>query len=344
LKIGTTFVTLRCSGLLGSAFANRRTRVPVISTPTYDTATNKASLAARIKARAPTYWRYLREEPSWILMFLFARTLLGRRIERRLHRADYGRALPAPESALGAIDLNAFAGEIVTNGVAVGLQLPQAMVHEILDFAATNLCFSRDRQTDGFLPKDIAEANGRRDRDVIAAHYFEAVEKSRAIVRLSQDAALLSVARAYIGSEPVLIRIRLWWSFPAKRLSDQDLHSAAQEKYHFDMNGWRTLKFFFYLTQTNGQSGAHRCIPGSHVHRPLKHQLTLTVGRAVEELEACFGKDRFLTISGDAGFGFAEDPFLFHTGSLCKDQPRLILEIEYGSTTVSPSYTYGRLG
>jgi hypothetical protein len=312
--------------------------------PAYAASPHKASVVERIRARAPTYWRYLREEPSWVVMFLFARTLLGRRIERWLNRAAYREALPAPESLLSGVDVNEVVRELITNGVSAGLQLPTPIVGEIVAFAHSTHCFSRDRQQEGFLPKDVAEANLTRERDVIAAHYFEAVEKSPSIVQLSRDAALLNIARAYIGSEPCLIRTRLWWSFPGTRISDADLHAAAQERFHFDMNGWRTLKFFFYLTPTDEKGGAHRCILGSHRRRPIRHQLTATVGRATEELEACFGKECFLTIVGDAGLGFAEDPFVFHTVSLCKDHPRLILEIEYGSSTASPSYRYGRLG
>jgi hypothetical protein len=311
---------------------------------TYAVSSRKASLLGRIRARAPTYWRYLREEPSWILMFLFARTLAGRRVERWIKRANYQRAAPVSGSLLGDIDLNKVVSEVISDGVSLGLQLPPRTVDEILEFARSTQCFSRDRQERGFYPADVDHANKERERDVIAAYYFEAVEKSPTIVELSRDPALLSMARAYIGQEPLLIRVRLWWSFPAKRVSDADLHGAAQERFHFDMNGWRTLKFFFYLTATDEKGGAHQCIPGSHRRRSLRHQLTPTVGRSTSELEAYYGNDQFLTITGEAGSGFAEDPFLFHTGSLCQDHPRLILEIEYGPTDVGPSYRYGRLG
>lgn len=316
----------------------------MVAVSAHDRSAEKASLAMRVFARAPTYWRYLREEPSWILMFVFARTLAGRRIERLINRAPYQAAKPAPDSIIASLDTDKVARDLIADGVALGLKLPASVVQEIVDFANVTPCFSRDNQQAAFLPGDVESANQKRNRDVIAGHYFEAVEKCPAIVKLSSDSGLRSIARAYIGNEPVLIRIRLWWSFPAKRVSDADLHASAQEKFHFDMNGWRTVKFFFYLTPTGEKSGAHRCIPGSHARRPLKHQLTPTVGRATEELEDCYGKDSFLTITGDAGTGFAEDPFLLHTGSLCEDNPRLILEIEYGATTVSPSYTYGRLG
>ena len=306
--------------------------------------TANTSLGARIKARAPTYLRYLREKPSWILMFVFARTIFGRKVERLLRRASFRKAEPAPDSLLVGLDPQRTANDLIADGVALGLQLPVPMVERIVAFSESTPCYSRDRQQSGFLPQDVAQANRERERDVIAAYYFEAVQQCPDIIALTRDPGLLSVANAYIGSEPVLIRIRMWWSFPATRVSDADLHAAAQEKYHFDLNGWRTLKFFFYLTPTSEKSGAHCCIPGSHMERPLKHQLTPTVGRATDELEACYGKDRFLTITGAAGCGFAEDPFLLHTGSLCEDKPRLILELEYAAAAVSSSYTYGRLG
>jgi hypothetical protein len=310
----------------------------------YAVSSQKASLIGRIRARAPTYWRYLREEPSWILMFLFARTLAGRRIERRLHGASYRQPLATSDSVMENVDLNKTVRELVEDGMAPGLKLPDAVVADIVEFAKSTPCFARDSQDNGFLPRDVATVNAKRARDIIAAHYFEAVEKSPAISRLTKDTAFINIARAYIGAEPILIRTRMWWSFPAARVSDADLHAAAQERFHFDMNGWRTLKFFFYLTSTSERDGAHRCILGSHTRRPMKYQFTPTLGRATEELEESFGKERFVTITGEAGSGFAEDPFLFHTGSLCQDRPRLILEIEYGASQVSQSYRYGRLG
>jgi hypothetical protein len=305
---------------------------------------NKASVFHRILARAPTYWRYLREDPSWIMMFLFARTLPGRQIERWIKGAGYRHPNPASSSLLPDVDAEDVVDGLIRDGMSLGLRLPAHAVQDICDFAQSTPCFSRDRQDHGFFPKDLAQANRERGRDIITGYYFEAVEKSATIMQLSRDAVLINIARAYIGCEPVHIRTRLWWSFPAANVTDADLHAVAQDKFHFDMNGWRTLKFFFYLTPTTERSGAHRCIIGSHAHRPLRHQLTLTLGRETKELEIYYPKDRFLTITGDAGTGFAEDPFLFHTGSLCEDKPRLILELEYAASVASPSYRYGRLG
>ncbi len=39
-------------------------------------------------------------------------------------------------------------------------------------------------------------------------------------------------------------------SFPTKSASDADL-SRASFKYHFDLDDWRMLKFFFYLSDVD---------------------------------------------------------------------------------------------
>ncbi|WP_165769643.1 phytanoyl-CoA dioxygenase family protein [Arboricoccus pini] len=288
--------------------------------------------------------RYVREKPSWLVMFICARTLAGRRLERLLHRAAYRHPRPATSHQLSPIDLDKAVDGLVTQGVFIGLRLEDQTVAAIRNFALAKHCYARDRQDQPFLPEDVESVNRTRERDVIAAYYFEAVEESPEIRSLRNDPVLLSIAEAYLGQEPIWNRTRLWWSFPAKRVSDADLHAVAQDKFHFDMNEWRTLKFFFYLTPIDEKSGPHRCIVGSHRRRPLRQQFTVTVGRPTEELEDVYGEEAFRTIIGEAGTGFAEDPFVFHTGSLCEDKPRLILEFEFGARPANPSYEYGRLG
>ena len=91
-----------------------------------------------------------------------------------------------------------------------------------------------------------ASARSRRSSRLIARAEAEGKSHSH-----GEDPALRSIATAYLGQPALLIRTRLWWSFPAERVSDGDLHLAAQNHFHFDIDGWRTLKFFFYLTPTD---------------------------------------------------------------------------------------------
>lgn len=299
----------------------------------------------RILRRLPTYAVYIRERPSWLFMMVFARLLAARRAERFVHHAAPRpiRIEGEPRVQAGG-DVDAIVPAIVRDGVYAGFRLSPEDRAEILAFAENTPCHPRDGSGKGFLPRDFARANAERERDVIAAYYFDRVRDCPAIARLEADPLIRAVADAYLGQRVQNIRTRMWWSFPAARVDDADLHAAAQEKFHFDMNDWRTLKFFFYITPTDAGSGAHRYIEGSHRRRRLRHQWTLMVGHEFDELEAFYGADAVKTLTGDGGYGFAEDPFTFHTGTLCRTNPRLILELEYGPSAPSPSYRYGVLG
>jgi len=101
-----------------------------------------------------------------------------------------------------------------------------------------NPVFTKDAPTKGFLPGEISETNAERPRDVLAAYYFESAQNCPAVLKLREDPALRSIASAYLGQPALLIRTRLWWSFPAERVSDGDLHLAAQNHFHFDIDGW----------------------------------------------------------------------------------------------------------
>jgi hypothetical protein len=304
----------------------------------------KTSWVQRILMRAPTYWKYMREKPRWGIMFLFARVLAARRVERALASAAVRVPVKAPDTIFPSIDLRAAVSSLVRDGCHLGMKLPEGMTKDLQSFAEQNDCFSRDAIANGFLASQYREVNKQRSSDVVAGYYFESVEKCRAIAALRSDAALHHIASAYLGEDAFPVRTRLWWSFPANRVSDRDLHAASQDKFHFDMNDWRTLKFFFYLTPTDKLAGPHEFIPGSHVRRRLKHQLTFTVAHETPELEDYYGAEKIVTITGDAGLGFAEDPFVFHRGTRCRKSPRLMLELEYGVSPPPPSYVYGRLG
>jgi len=309
----------------------------------------KASLLDRVRARAPAYWPLMREEPLWAVMFAFSRINAARRLERLISDADYKRPQEVKETVLPGLDLPAIVSTLIEDGVYRGLQLPDAIVEEIREFAETHPCFTKAAPTEGFLPRDYAQANAARDRDILAAFYFQTAEQCPAVMKLREDSTFSSIASAYLGQPAVLMRTRLWWSFPATRISDVDLHLAAQNRFHFDIDGWRTLKFFFYLTPTGEGAGPHQYIRASHRRRKLKHQFTPTTGRPTPQLQDFYKPEEFITITGQPGFGFVEDPFVFHTGTLCRDTPRLMLEIGFGVSAANPAYKnpdfiYGRLG
>ncbi|WP_407146358.1 hypothetical protein [Bradyrhizobium sp. ORS 86] len=90
------------------------------------------------------------------------------------------------------------------------------------------------------------------------------------------------------------------------------------------------VKYFFYIEAVDQDAGPHRYVLGSHRRRILRHQFTLLVGQPAEEIERIYGPDAIVTLTGAEGFGFAEDTFGFHTGTLAKSVPRPVLDVGFG--------------
>jgi hypothetical protein len=286
----------------------------------------------RMVARLPTYLADLRENPAWLPMFALARTMPAR-------RAHWLGAKPVrPVGNVGDTIFRGVARASVVDalraqGLFSGFMLPPAICEEIAGFARETMCFGNfDRQTE-FFPEDHAEAEKRFGRSILSGHYFERFLQCSAASTVQRDPLIHDVAQHYLGGEAQLITTRLWWSFPTKASTDADMRLASLDKYHFDLDDWRMLKFFFYLTPVDEGCGPHVYMRGSHNRRALRHQMTLLVGHPAEDVHRAYGAQNAMTLTGEAGLGFVEDPFGFHMGTVARRAPRLMMEVGFG---VSP--------
>ncbi|MGX8009279.1 hypothetical protein ACVDG8_009815 [Mesorhizobium sp. ORM8.1] len=298
------------------------------------------SLFRRIAARIPTYLTDLRENPAWLPMFMLARTMPG----RRMHWLGAKRARPienAGETMFTGVDRDGVVEALRSDGLFSGLMLPPAIHEEIAAFAANTPCFGNfDRRLE-FMPLEHAEAEQRLGRSLLSGHYFERILDCPAALAIQRDPLLLDVARHYLGGQAKLITTRVWWSFPTGKASDADKNLASLGKYHFDLDDWRMLKFFFYLVPVDAGTGPHVFVRGSHKRRALKHQLTLLVGHAAEDVLAVYGPQSPVTLTGEAGLGFVEDPFGFHMGTVPAQTPRLMMEVGFGVSKPSRRRFHG---
>jgi hypothetical protein len=232
------------------------------------------------------------------------------------------------------------AAELKKTGIFTSLTLPDAIQKEIARFARETPCFGNFERKLEFLAEEHAEAERRFGRTILSGHHFERVLQCEAAVAVQQDPLLLNVAKHYLGGEAKLITTRTWWSFPTKSASEADL-SRASFKFHFDLDDWLMLKFFFYLSDVDANACPHVYVRGSHNRRGMKHQLTLLVGHAEEEILAFYGKESAITLTGEAGYGFVEDPFGFQMGTLAKQTPRLMMEVGFGVSKPSKRRYHG---
>jgi hypothetical protein len=125
-----------------------------------------------------------------------------------------------------------------------------------------------------------------------------------------------------------LIGARIWWSFATQASPEQ--HSKSGQTFHYDIDGYRSVSYFFYLTDVDEDAGAHTYVRGSHRKKRLSHLLSIRKSRSDCEIAAAYNPDDIRNICGSAGQGFAEDTFCFHKGLSPRLRDRLVLQVRFG--------------
>jgi hypothetical protein len=283
----------------------------------------------RIGAQLPRYLDYTRRDPGWPLMFSLGRLMPVRRAVWRLSRPYLPEPRPSP--LFPQVSAKAVAEALRRDGVHPGLLLPEPVVRGIRGFAERTPCFGNIDGRLEFLARDQPAFEQALGRAVLVGHFLDRIEACPEVQAVRQDPLLYDIACRYLRARAVPIGSRLWWSFPTRQACDDGvLIRAAQDNFHFDLDDWRTLKFFFYLTPVGEENGPHLYVRESHRLRALRHQFTVLKSQDAEAIRGYYGAARILRVEGPAGFGFAADPFGYHTGTTVQGAPRLMLDVEFG--------------
>jgi hypothetical protein len=270
---------------------------------------------------------------EWLLMYIFSRfdTTSNLAISLKLlSQSKNLKNLPTNQPELNSLFVNINPSEIVKylrkDGFAPGIELSQQNVDSILNFIKQVDCFPdhdvvRDLKTDVSLSVDDFHQN-KPSR----SRYDNAFQECPTIQAIIHDSKLLKIATDYLQATPIYMGARLWWSH--KESSPYDTKRAGQA-FHYDIDDYRALRFFFYLTDVDKSCGPHVIIKGSHTHKRLRDKFAYTRFRDDRYLTDFYGKNNVIYLLGKAGFGFAEDPKVFHKGTVPESRDRLILLIRY---------------
>ncbi|RZJ01609.1 MAG: hypothetical protein EON90_02210 [Brevundimonas sp.] len=143
-------------------------------------------------------------------------------------------------------------------------------------------------------------------------------------VEIANHPAVLSAVSSALGARPIISSMTAWWSIP---------HAGAAreaELFHRDIDDWRFIKLFVYLTDVDEESGPHAYIPGSH----RSDQLREIRRYSDEEVEAAY-PDKCMRICGPAGDAFLENTQGLHRGIPPRSRLRLLFQVIY-SLSKSP--------
>ncbi len=294
----------------------------------------------RMAVRIPTYLADVKENPAWLPMFVLARTMPGRRLHWALSAKYKPSGDPRP-SLFGKLDASAVADALRSDGIFTGLRMPVQVQQEISNYARITPCFGNFDRSLEFVASRHREAEQRYGRSLLSGHFFERSLRSAGVRAIQADPLLMDIAKHYLGAGAQLITTRIWWSFPTKASTEADRSLASLDKFHFDLDDWRMLKFFFNLVDVDEGTGPHVFVKGSHNRRKVKHQYTLLVGHPADDVLDYYGADQAVTLTGPAGSGFVEDPFGFHMGTVPVTKPRLMMEVGFGVSKPSRRRFHG---
>ncbi len=208
-------------------------------------------------------------------------------------------------------------------------QLPVELCDELLKFSL---------QTPG-VPVSLdsqPQPPSRFDRTApqTVRHQFRANDmiQNPVIQDLAIDAYFLGIAQEYLGFNPVFDLLTMWWSAPG----DVALQSKAAQLYHFDMDRFKFVKFFIYLTDVGPDNGPHCYVRGSHVRKPAG--LLRDDRISDEEIANHYAADDLIELTGARGTMLAVDTRGFHKGKPLVADDRLIFQIQYADSLFGQNY------
>jgi hypothetical protein len=239
-------------------------------------------------------------------------------------------ASQAEETFFPDLDVERVVEDLRADGLAMDLQLPQYVIQELMQFVVSSPCYG-DR--DPSLEFDINQKEAfeaKIGRSLRIGSYLDSHIDHPTFQKLITDPKILAIASQYLSApEPKYLTSEIAWSFPAPADAYEELKAA--QVYHYDIDDYKCIKFFFYLTDVDEQSGPHACIRKSHRNKKLMHQMIGQRCASIsdDKLLQMYGEDNAELICGNSGSGFVEDVFCFHKGVPPQHKTRLLLQFEY---------------
>ncbi|MEO0532334.1 MAG: hypothetical protein AAF215_00495 [Cyanobacteria bacterium P01_A01_bin.123] len=273
------------------------------------------------------------KNPSWIIMSILGRFTIIRYAVVAFLRSSKSKD-HQPKNSLSIfrdINVTEIVNSLNQNGLYLGIQLPQNHLNRIFDFALSTTCYGNQNSRLGFYYSEKGRVEKEHGYTFFMAQYYNTSVLCSEIYELSRDSQLLEIAASYLRAKPIFTGSRLWWTFA---VNDEQPYDSNQTItfFHYDLDDYACLRFFFYLTDVDSKSGPHICVRGSHTSKKLSHVLMPVKRRGDDEIRNSYGSDNIVTVIGNKGFGFAEDTFCYHkaTRPICRD--RLMLQIQFATS------------
>lgn len=253
--------------------------------------------------------------------FFFQRRFTRPATRERIASWIAGRRASAPGTANRTADraapLSAKAQLLAENGIAhLGQLLTAEQVAEVrAHLEQKPVSDPYQPQTKAFLPL----TGNRPERTSIAFHEPIDVMGAPHLLALANRPELLAIAEEFLGCRPTIGYFASWWSYASEN------PAVAAEKFHRDVDDWRFLKLFVYLSDVGADQGPHIYVQASAGADRL-----LDIRRFEDaEVAGTFGNNAILVNTGTAGEGFVENTYGIHKGQPVERGYRVLFQTVY---------------
>ena len=251
-------------------------------------------------------------------------------------------ALPSQEGLLGNMSDNALMdqtiGQLQKKGFVVfPSALPGDVIERLRVFADSTPALVRrmdGQSTELHIGKEIF--TGSNPSAVRYDYEPSDLLNQDDIQALLADGSLLSLVQDYLGCEPIADVLSMWWHTNFHNMPDAE----AAQHFHFDMDRFKWVKVFVYLTDVGLDNGPHMFVEGSHASGGIpKDILERGYARIMDdEIEALYSLDKIHSFTAPKGTIIIEDTRGLHKGAHVLSDSRLILQIQFSNSLFGTSY------
>ena len=198
--------------------------------------------------------------------------------------------------------------ELNDEGIFKDIKLPNEYVDEIIKYCEKReFNFNRNK-------KNKIQFNERfNQKDLYIMNLMNPHLDCELIDRVFKDEKIISIVKKYLGVTPKINSTQIFWSIPCFDENGKPAETPNKEfGYHYDVDGFKFLKLFFYLTDViDDNSGNHVFIKKNKKEKIFKERMFRRISE--ETANKNYG-DRINNIIGKAGTGFLEDTSFYHKG------------------------------
>jgi hypothetical protein len=234
--------------------------------------------------------------------------------------------VPLQPSIFPPLDINAAVKSIRARGIFDEFLLPIEAVNELRTLASRNLLKHRWGERE-FHYRDVIGGKLPDNSPAILADVTGAVDDPT-VRRISEDPQVLAIVKSYLGYRPKKRDIYYMCSFVCNGLPDERRRRGQTIDFHYDVHSYNFVYANYYVLPVDDTAGPHVMIEGSHNRKPLRWLLG-SARQTESVLRHHYTEEKFLTLTGPAGFAFIQDPSCYHKATVPLKKERLLLQVRY---------------